>query len=66
MTTITIFINDGPGGQPPIVRATGVEHLAGNSDAAYVAKVMLKSAAYLFAQSQPVRFGDEIPVEHLK
>lgn len=78
MTTtpmITIDIVPGMAGEPPTVRASayrdGHESVAsnaimGDSDTAMVARAMLSSAAYLFAQGQPVKFGPEVPVVALK
>ena len=61
---ITLTIINGRPGQPPMVRADG--DLTANTDAAMVARAMLASAAYLFAQGQPVAFGPEVPLEVLK
>ena len=68
MPKIRIEIDDSEPTQAPLVPVQwGAEHLVhGNSDSALVAKVMLQSAAYLFAQGQPVRFGREVPLEVLK
>jgi hypothetical protein len=72
---ITIDIVPGLSGEPPMVRASahtgGMAHMAGNtimgdSNTAMVARAMLQSAAYLFAQGQPVKFGPEVPLEVLK
>lgn len=71
---ITIEIVPGLAGEPPMVRtsacsggmAHGADSLLGNSDTAMVARAMLSSAAYLFAQGQPVKFGPEVPLEALK
>jgi hypothetical protein len=64
LSHITLTIINGQPGQPPMVRADG--ELTGNTDAAMVARAMLASAAYLFAQGQPVAFGQEVPRELLK
>jgi hypothetical protein len=58
-------------GAPPVVPAEVLGHsktseIMGGSDTAMVARAMLQSAAYLFAQGQPVQFGAEVPVEALK
>jgi hypothetical protein len=70
MTVIHISIDDEQAGTAPLVTVQrGAEHLhpaARACDAALVARVMLQSAAYLFAQGQPVRFGKEVPLECLK
>lgn len=79
---ITIDILPGQNGAAPLVRASATlwknfgeiaaadmlvgNTLAGNTDAAMVARAMLQSAAYLFAQGQPVQFGPEIPREVLR
>lgn len=72
---ITLDILPGKAGEPPTVRASactdGHNSMAGNaimgdSDTALVARAMLSSAAYLFAQGQPVAFGPEVPKEALK
>jgi hypothetical protein len=64
---ITLEICHQGDGEPPQVRtsSSGAELLA-NTDEALVARVMLQSAAYLFAQGQRVSFGREIPLELLK
>jgi hypothetical protein len=80
MTTaplITIDIVPGLSGEPPMIRASTHSSvvdshdstrnaITGNTDTAMVARAMLSSAAYLFAQGQPVKFGPEVPVEALK
>jgi hypothetical protein len=78
MTTaplITIDIVPGLSGEPPMIRASSStspnnEHISaaitGDSDTAMVARTMLGSAAYLFAQGQPVKFGPEVPLEVLR
>jgi hypothetical protein len=78
MTTqplITIDICPGAAGQPPMVRLSAQTDnhpnmvggvIKGGSDTAMVARAMLTSAAYLFAQGQPVKFGPEVPLEVLK
>lgn len=78
MTTtpmITIDIVPGMAGEPPTVRASAYRDghgsvasnaIMGDSDTAMVARAMLSSAAYLFAQGQPVKFGPEVPVGALK
>lgn len=77
---ITIDIIPGEAGKPPTVRASASKWedwgevvaadsasiLMDNTDEAMVARAMLQSAAYLFAQGQPVEFGPEIPREVLK
>jgi hypothetical protein len=68
---ISLHICPGPAGAPPVVRAEVLGHaktveIMGGSDTAMVARAMLQSAAYLFAQGQPVQFGAEVPVEALK
>lgn len=74
---ITIDIVPGLAGEPPMVRAsthssvvdshdTTRNAITGDSDTAMVARTMLGSAAYLFAQGQPVKFGPEVPLEVLK
>lgn len=72
---ITIDIVPGLAGEPPMIRASahtgGLANVAsnaitGDSDTALVARAMLGSAAYLFAQGQPVKFGPEVPLEVLK
>lgn len=62
---ITLTILPGSPGVAPIVRHDGAP-LMGDGDAALVARVMLKSAAYLFAQGQVVQFGSEVPHEALR
>lgn len=42
------------------------EAIIADTDTGLVARAMLQSAAYLFAQGQPVSFGQEIPIEVLK
>lgn len=65
--TITLEVCPQAAGQPPLVRCTpGAEALQADTDAALVARAMLQSAAYLFAQGQPVQFGPEIPKGCLK
>ncbi len=72
---ITLDIVPGLAGEPPTVRASahtgGMAHVAsnaitGDTDTAMVARAMLGSAAYLFAQGQAVKFGPEVPLEVLK
>jgi hypothetical protein len=68
---ISLHICPGASGAPPVVRAEVLGHaktieIMGGSDTAMVARAMLQSAAYLFAQGQPVQFGAEVPVEALK
>ena len=68
---ISLHICPGNTGAPPVVRAEVLGHsktgeIMGASDTAMVARAMLQSAAYLFAQGQPVQFGAEVPVEALK
>jgi len=65
--TITLEIFHQGDSEPVQVRtsSSGAELLA-NTDKALVARVMLQSAACLFAQSQRVSFGREIPLELLK
>ena len=62
--TITLTIVPGAAGEPPMVRADG--NIQADSDAALVARCMLSSAAYLFTQGQPVKFGPEVPLEVLR
>ena len=69
MSLIHITIDDSTPGAAPLVRVpVGVEHLhpSGDSDAALVARVLLVSASYVFAQGQPVRFGPEVPPDCLE
>jgi hypothetical protein len=68
---ISLHICPGATGAPPVVHAEVLGHaktieIMGGSDTAMVARAMLQSAAYLFAQGQPVQFGAEVPVEALK
>lgn len=67
---ISLHITPGDTGAPPIVRAEvlnqSTTEIMGTSDTAMVARAMLQSAAYLFAQGQPVQFGAEVPVDALK
>lgn len=62
---ITLTILPGSPGVAPMVRHDGASVLS-DSDAALVARVMLKSAAYLFTQGQAVQFGREVPHEALR
>lgn len=74
--TITLCIVPGQPGQPPMVRVSATDtdghgHLVRSAlnsggETAMVALAMLGSAAYLFAQGQPVKFGPEVPLEVLK
>jgi hypothetical protein len=74
--TIELLVIPGNCGDAPMVRAcinphstqpdAVAEALKADTDAAMVARAMLTTAAYLFAQGQPVTFGDEIPREILK
>jgi len=68
---ISLHIFPGAADQPPIVRAEvhaqrDADEIMGPADTAMVARAMLQSAAYLFAQGQPVQFGSEVPVDALK
>lgn len=62
---IHLFILPGRDGEPPMVRHDGAPVTA-DTDTAMVARAMLQAAAYLFAQGQAVRFGDEVPLEVLR
>lgn len=62
---IHLFILPGRDGEPPMVRHDGAS-VTDDTDAAMVARAMLQSAAYMFAQGQPVAFGPEIPNEVLR
>lgn len=68
---IAIDILPGRPGEPPTVRVSTEKNmeltaLTDNSDTAMVGRAMLQSAAYLFAQGQPVQFGPEVPLEALR
>lgn len=76
ITTINFTIISGREGKPTLVRMDA-QHgalactnpgqvLMGESDAACVGRGMLKDAAYMFTQGQPVEFGPEIPREVLR
>lgn len=62
---IQLLILPGRNGEPPMVRHDGAS-VTDDTDAAMVARAMLQSAAYMFAQGQPVSFGPEIPNEVLR
>jgi hypothetical protein len=62
---IQLLILPGRDGEPPMVRHDGAS-VTDDTDAAMVARAMLQSAAYMFAQGQPVAFGPEIPSEVLR
>jgi hypothetical protein len=65
--TITLKICRQGDGKPPQVRTrSSAAKLLANTDEALVARAMLQSAAYLFAQGQPVEFSSEIPRDLLK
>ena len=77
MTTFHLLITPGAPGRAPTVLGRAVAEGGATiafsdaiddpaSDAAMVARVMLQSGAYLFAQGQPVEFGAEIPRDVLK
>lgn len=52
-------------GEPVMVRMDGGS-VTDNTDEAAVVRAMLQSAAYMFTQGQPVKFGPEIPLEVLR
>ncbi len=64
-SAIHLTILPGSNGEPPMVRIDGAP-VTSDTDAAMVARTMLQSAAYLFAQGQPVQFGPEVPREVLR
>ena len=74
--TIELVVIPGNCGDAPMVRACISPHsdrpdavaeaLKADTDAAMVARAMLRAAVYQGAQGQPVTFGDEIPREILK
>lgn len=69
MSQIHIIVDDGEDQQAVEVSVSlGAEHLHpdANSNSAFVARVMLQSAAYLFAEGQRVSFGVGVPLECLK
>lgn len=63
---ITIF--PGRDGDQPMVRVDVAENssVTDFTNTALVARAMLNSAAYLFAQGQAVQFGPEVPLEVLR
>ena len=64
-SAIHLTILPGSNGEPPMVRIDGAP-VTSDTDAAMVARTMLQSAAYLFAQGQPGQFGPEVPREVLR